>query len=835
MRVPVSWLRELVDIPSDADAQTIGDALVRMGLELEEIHLVGGATGPVVVGRVLSFEDEPQKNGKTIRWCTVDVGPDHGGERGIVCGASNFAVGDLVVVALPGAELPGGFAISARKTYGHVSDGMICSSRELGLGDDHDGIMILDPAAPIGADALEVLGARDEVLEFAVTPDRGYCFSMRGFAREAALAFGVAFHDPANVPGRDGVDEASAHEVAIEDATGADRITLRTLAGFDPAAPSPEWMQRRLTMSGMRPLSLAVDVTNYVMLETGQPLHAFDRAQLNGPIRVRRAVAGEKLTTLDGVDRVLVAEDLVIADDSGAIALAGTMGGASTEVTGTTTEIVLEAAHFDPVVVARQARRHKLPSEASRRFEREVDPALGAAASARAAALLAQFGQAHIVGSRQVDHHVATGAIAYPVERAGRTAGCEIPADVVIQSLTDVGCAIDMTDDGRLSITPPSWRPDLTDPADLDEEVIRLVGYDTVPSRLPRLPSGRGYTPQQRLRSSVSRALAEAGFTEALAYPFVGVHELDALGLPADDARRRAVRLANPMSDEQPDLRTTLLPGILANARRNVGRGAGDVALFEIGAVYRWPADRVAPSPDAVPRPSVAQRPSDAELASLEALLPDEHRRVAVVMAGHIERSGWWGTGREATWSDAIDAARLVADICSVELIVTADRHEPWHPGRCAALHIEVDGERVLVGHAGELHPKVLENVGLPARTVAAELNLDALVGAAASVVPAPSVSTYPVAKEDVAVVVRADVPVAAVEAALREGAGELLESIRLFDTYTGPQIGEGNRSLAFALRFRAPDRTLAVDEVSAARDAAVAAASDRLGATLRS
>jgi phenylalanyl-tRNA synthetase beta chain len=831
MRIPVSWLRELADIPSDTDAQLIGDALVRMGLELEEIHRVGGATGPVVVGRVLSFEDEPQKNGKTIRWCTVDVGPDHGGERGIVCGASNFSVGDLVVVALPGAELPGGFAISARKTYGHVSDGMICSTRELGLGDEHDGIMVLNSDAPLGADALDVLGARDEVLEFAVTPDRGYCLSMRGFAREAALAFDVAFHDPAQVPVREGVDETAAHPAAIDDITGADRIVLRTLAGFDPAAPSPDWMQRRLTMAGMRPISLAVDVTNYVMLETGQPLHAFDRATLSGPIRVRRAAAGETLQTLDGVQRTLNVEDLVIADDTGPIALAGTMGGAATEVTSATTEIVLEAAHFDGVVVARQVRRHKLPSEAARRFERGVDPELGPLASARAAALLVQLGHAHVVGSSEIDHRPSRATIGYDVERAGRTAGHDIPADTVIGSLTAVGCALDMADDGRLVVTPPSWRPDLTDPADLDEEVIRLVGYDIVPSLLPRLPSGRGYTSQQQLRSSVGRALAEAGFVEAPAYPFISAADLDALGVPADDGRRRTVRLANPISEEQPDLRSTLLPGLLATLRRNVGRGTADVALFEVGGVYRWPVGRVALSGADVPRPPVDRRPTDGERAALEGLLPDEHRRVAVAFAGDVERAGWWGSGRQGSWADAVQAARLIAQTCGVDLTIANDTHEPWHPGRCAALR--VDGE--LVGHAGELHPRVLEALGLPARTCALELNLDALTAQAAAVVPAPRVSTFPVAKEDVALVVDAAVPVAQVEAALRAGAGDLLEGIRLFDVYTGPQVGEGKRSLAFALRFRAPDRTLELDEVTAARDAAVAEATARTGALLRS
>lgn len=828
MRVPVSWLRDLVEIPVDLDAEAIGDALVRMGLEVEDVESVGGATGPVVLGRVLSFVDEAQKNGKTIRWCTVDVGPEHGGERGIVCGASNFAVGDVVIAALPGAVLPGGFAISARKTYGHVSDGMICSSRELGLGEDHDGIMVLDVQGPLGADALDVLGARDQVIDLALTPDRGYCFSMRGVGREAALALETSFQDPADVDLPTGADHAAAHQASIVDPTGADRIVLRTLEGFDPHAPSPDWMTRRLTMAGMRPISLAVDITNYVMLETGHPLHAFDRAKVSGAIQVRRASSGERLITLDGVERTLLPGDLVIADDTGAIGLAGTMGGASTEVDESTTSIVLEAAHFDPVVVARQARHHKLGSEASRRFERGVDHDLAPFASARAVALFVELGGAQLVGTCEVDLRSAQPVVTLPVDRPGRTAGLDLPRDVVVGHLRAVGCVVTGTD--VLTVLPPTWRPDLTDPADLDEEVIRLVGYDSVPSTLPRLPSGRGYTPAQRLRSSVARALAEAGYVEALAYPFIGEADLDALLIPTDDGRRRAVRLANPISEEQPDLRTTLLPGILGSLRRNTGRGTTDVALFEIGAVYQWPQGRVAPVADDVPRPPVDRRPTEAERAELTDLLPDEHRRVAVAFTGEHERSGWWGAGRPGSWADAVEAARVVADVCGVELVVSGDVHQPWHPGRCAALRV---GGR-LVGHAGELHPRVLESLGLPPRTSVMELDLDAMTATGAPVVGAPAVSTFPVAKEDVALVVDDGLPAASVEQALREGAGPLLESVRLFDVYVGPQVGEGKRSLAFALRFRAPDRTLELDEVSAARDAAVAQAHARTGATLR-
>ena len=357
MRVPVRWLREYVDLPSDLAPRALQARLIAAGLEVETVTEYD-VDGPLVVGRVLAYEDEPQKNGKTIRWCRVDVGPEHNdpdGARGIVCGALNFARDDLVVVALPGAVLPGGFAISARKTYGHVSDGMICSLRELGLGDDHTGILVLsdrdaDGAVP-GDDARPVLGLPDAVLEISVKPDRSYCLSMRGVAREASIAYATALRDPADLvlpePGDD------PHPVEIADPTGADRIVLRRLVDFDPLAASPLWLRARLYLAGMRPVSLAVDVTNYVMHELGQPLHAFDGTLLRGPIVVRRAKPGERLETLDHVTRELDEEDLLITDDRGPIALAGTMGGLETEIRDTSTEIVLEAAHFHPVPVAR--------------------------------------------------------------------------------------------------------------------------------------------------------------------------------------------------------------------------------------------------------------------------------------------------------------------------------------------------------------------------------------------------------------------------------------------------------------------------------------------------
>lgn len=823
MRAPLSWLREHADLPAGVTGRELAERLTMLGLEVETVEHPGAEIdGPLVVGRVLSFEDETHANGKTVRWVQVDVAEAQ--PRGVVCGARNFAVDDRVVVALPGATLPGGFAITARKTYGHVSDGMICSARELGTGDDHTGILVLHGDIAVGADAADALGLRDEVLDIAVTPDRSYALSIRGIAREVATAYDVAFHDPADVPMPTATGEAG-HPVQIADPTAADRIVLRTVTGLDPSASSPLWLQRRLVSCGMRPVSLAVDVTNYVMLELGQPLHAFDRGRLQGGIAVRRATQGEKLETLDHVTRDLDAEDVLIADDRGPIGLAGTMGGLETEIGEDSTDLVIEAAHFLPVPIARMARRHKLVSEASKRFERGIDAELGPVASARAVQLLCELGGATYVGVSEIDLPRPSHRIDLDAGRPARTAGLPITPDVARRSLEQVGCVVVDGADGRLLVTPPTWRPDLTDPADLDEEVIRLVGYDTVPSVLPAAPAGRGFTDLQRLRRRIGQALAHTGFVEAPSYPFIGETDLDALLLPDGDDRRNALRLANPLSDEEPLLRTTLLPGLLDALRRNLGRGNNDIGLFELSLVFR-------PGPDPLPvapRPPLDRRPTDEEIAGLDAALPAQPWRAAVVLSGQRELPGWWGQGRAASWADAVEAARVIARAARVELTVRADQHAPWHPGRCAALLVD---DRV-VGHAGELHPRVLASWGLPARTSAMELDLD-LLGFDPSPVPAPRISTFPVATQDVALVVDASVPAAEVESALRAGAGQLLESLRLFDVYRGGQVPAGHASLAYTLRFRAPDRTLTAEEVSAAREAAVAEAARRTGAVQR-
>ncbi|MBS1698859.1 MAG: phenylalanine--tRNA ligase subunit beta [Actinobacteria bacterium] len=844
MRVPLSWLREYVDVAEGATPDDVFAALVSVGFEEEE--LIGfGISGPVVVGQVLSFEEEPQSNGKTIRWCQVAVGPSAGsgtGEdvRGIVCGAHNFAVGDKVVVTLPGAVLPGPFPIAARKTYGHVSDGMIASARELGLGDEHNGILILAELgidAPVGADAIALLGLDDVAVDINVTPDRGYAFSIRGVAREYAHATGAAFRDPAErdfaelQPGS-GFTAVVDDRAPIRGAVGATEFVTRVVRGVDPSRPTPPWMIARLTLAGMRSLGVLIDITNYVMLELGNPVHGYDLDKLDGGIVVRRAAQGETMVTLDGQERTLSAEDLLITDGSGPIGLAGVMGGGTTEMSADTRSVLIEAATFDPVTIARTARRHKLPSEASKRFERGVDPLIPFAAARRVADLMVEF-----AGGTLTDEGGALFAevfiegVELPAGFVQGLIGVDYTDDEVTGALETIGAEVTAVDpstgaDAGWNVIPPSWRPDLTDKWTLAEEVARIHGLDRIPSVLPTPPSGRGLTELQQGRRRVANALAAAGLVETPSFPFTTQEQNDRHGSPSGE-RRPGVRLANPLDGQAPYLRRSLLPGLLQIAHRNIARGLVDLAIFETGVVF-LPEAGVVYGTDEVPPLGV--RPSDETLAALNASIPPQARHVAALFTGHVTPRQPGRTAEEYGLSEALDAVRVIADAAGVRIDVVQGARAALHPGRAGVL--QVDGAEV--GYVGELHPQVAAEADLPGRAVVLELDLDGLLARAGERVVAASLSTYPAATQDVSLVLDAAVPAAEVGAALAEGAGALLESVRLVDDYRGEGVPAGAKSLSFALRFRADDRTLTAAEASAAKLAGVAVAGERFGAQIR-
>lgn len=832
MRVPISWLREFVDAPSDISPAELHAALVRVGLEEEDFHDFG-LEGPIVVGEVLEFVDEPQSNGKTIRWCQVRVAKDD--VRGIVCGAHNFFVGDKVVVTLPGSVLPGPFPIAARKTYGHVSDGMIASARELGLGDEHDGILRLaelglDPE--VGENAIELLGLDDWAVEVNVTTDRGYALSIRGIAREYSHATGAKFTDPATltstVPASESGGPGAPVPVVLDDRLpirgqdGCRLFVTRVVRGVDPTRHTPAWMISRLKLAGIRSISLVVDISNYVMVELGQPLHCYDLDEVQGAITVRRASAGEKITTLDGQSRALDPQDLLITDEAGPIGVAGVMGGERTENTAATVNVLIEAANFDPVSIARSARRHRLPSEASRRFERGVDPAVAAAAATRALDLLVELaGGVADAGMWQVGEFAAPPAITLSPGFVNSIVGADFTEPEILGALVAIGCVVDEVA-GGLSVTPPTWRPDLKDQADLTEEVARIVGYDRIPAVLPTAPPGRGLTRAQRLRRSASNLLAANGLTEVLAYPFVSEAQLTMFSEPAP-----AVELANPLDGTAPYLRTSLIPGLVATAQRNLSRGLTDLAIFELGAVYR---PHTAITTLSTELPFGAEKPSDAALAALDASLPEQPTLLTALFTGDVIQRQPGLAAQRAGLADALTAARQVATALGAIVSVRAAEHEGLHPGRTAAIFL--DDEQV--GIAGELLPALAHELDLPKRVAVVELNLGRMIELAPREVSPGLIATFPAATQDLSLVVVESVAADDIRAAVEAGAGSLLEHVALVDDYRGPGVEAGTKSLTFALRFRAPDRTLTAAEATQAKLAGVASAAEKWGAVLR-
>ncbi len=816
MRAPLSWIKEFVDIPTTITAEEISDGLIRVGFEVEEIiHQGADLTGPLVFAQVLSIEELTEFK-KPVRYVGLDCG--EGSTRFVICGATNFAVGDLIVAALPGAVLPGDFAIAARETYGKTSNGMICSARELGLGDDHSGIMTFaQGSVTIGEDAIAGLMINDVIFDVSVNPDRGYALSMRGIAREVAASLGLSYTDPVDsLRGLTFAETGKGVSAKIADPSTASVFYLRTLTNFDPTATTPLWMRRRIEKMGMRSISLVVDVTNYVMLELGQPLHAFDKSKIKGGLTIKRAGRAQPFTTLDGQVRQLHPDDLMVCDDEQPLALAGTMGGASSEISETTTEIALEAVRFDPVCIAKNSRRHKLSSEASRRLERSVDPSLAEFASARFVQLLTENSSAQHVATVFDGKPRYAPLLMLDPSFISRILGIEIAPAKIAELLRVVGCDVD---EKTFEVDPPSWRWDLLTPADLAEEVARMIGYDKIPSILPPRPLHASLTPTQKRRRAVATLLAARGLAEVQTFPFTNQETIDFMGFVGERASTYAI--ANPMSEEFPLMRVHLVPGLIEVAARNISRGAKDFAIFEMGSIFRSSQKLV----EGI-FPEIGSRPSADVIKEIYASVPPQGFHVAGLLVGKVENEDWQGSSRSYGWQDAIAAASDILDLCHLPWTIARSQFAPWHPGRCAELI--VDGKAV--AHAGELHPRIIAKYGLPPRSAAFAVALSALPESPR--VRPTTVGTMPAALQDVALIVDEKIAAADVESALRQGAGPLLESITLFDRYD--KIGDGKVSLAFALVFRAPDRTLTGAEITELREAAVAQASQATGATLR-
>jgi phenylalanyl-tRNA synthetase beta chain len=793
MKISLNWLAEFVDFPT-RDPAVIKDALYSLGHEVEGVEELAADWTGVSIAEVLTVAAHPDAD--KVRLCTVSTGGD---PIEVVCGAWNFDAGARVAFAHPGAVLPGGFEIGSRNIRGVMSHGMICSEKELGLGEDHEGILVLEADAPIGEDFAAWVSRPDVVFELSITPNRPDAMSVLGIARDLAAHFGLALRTPEapldTSPGKPRID------VRIDDSTGCFRFVTREMQGVQ-IGPSPFWMRHRLRVSGMRPISNVVDVTNYVMLELGHPLHAFDVERIAGTtLTIRRAERGETLVTLDDVERELTTEDLVICDDAGPTSLAGTMGGARSEVLDTSTDILLEAASWDPPTVMWMSRRHGLRSEASSRFERGVDRELPAIALERAASLLQ-----HVAGGVVLE--TPGDAVSVPFHRTvlelaaaevERILGPGFDRDRVAALLESIGLEVEGSD--PLTVTVPGYRPDIERPVDLLEEVARLHGYDQFEATVPT-GRGGGWSVEQRRARTLRHTLVGLGLSQATHLSFIGSDDLDALGYGVDHEARRVVIVKNPLREEEAILRTTLLPGLLRSARYNLSHGVDSIALFETGKVF-------------------FNRPD-----SNDVRIPDQPERLGFVIVGHHGTSGIESPGRPVDVYTATAVWRALARALGIDIELRADSPAGLHPGRAAA--VMVDGESI--GLVGELHPAAAEHYELPGRVAVGEIDLAPVLRGR----PAPALvtpSTYPPVEFDLAFACQRSLEAAALVTATRGAGEDLVASAEVFDEYVG--LSDGRKSLAIRYVLRAPDHTLTNEEVAPVRQAMIDAAS-ALGAELR-
>jgi phenylalanyl-tRNA synthetase beta chain len=793
MRISLHWLEEFV--PLDVPVEKLVELLDMSGTKVEAVHPPQDVGG-VVVAEVTGIEDHPDADNLVL----VDVRTDASEER-VVCGARNFAVGDRVPLAQVGARL-GEMAVSERKIRGQVSRGMLCSGFELGISKDHSGILVLAADAELGSDVRELLGLDDTVLELELTPNRPDCMSMIGIAREVAALLGNELKLPANdLVASSGV--ASDVVVDIEDANGCPRYLARFISDVK-MGPSPTWMVRRLLAGGVRPISNVVDATNYVMLEVGHSLHAFDARQIhNHRIVVRRARDGERLATLDGIERRLSREDLVIADKKRALAIAGIMGGEDSEVVEDTTDVILECAYFDPGSIALTSRRHLLRTEASARFERGADPEAVPVAAARCAQLMAELAGGRVAEavSDEYPRPVSPPSIELRPARTTQVLGLELSPSVQTNHLRSIGLEVTEAD-GRLQVRVPTFRPDLQREIDLIEEVARLAGYERLPSTIPPGIAG-GLSEEQRADLGIRRALSSFGLHEAWTLAFSSSYELDALGLPDEHPTRRMVQVENPMSEAETSMRTTLLPGLLRSVARNLAHGQESVALFEMARVFE---------------PSSEQLPTEAAV-------------LAAAFCGVRQQQGWNVSPRE--W-DFFAVKGVVEAMCSGMRLPRPTfepiQGMPFHPTRGA--RVSLDG--AVLGVLGELHPDVCERFDVAEGTLTFEFALAPLFAALPRRVEMEDLSRFPPIYLDIAIIVDTDVTARRAEEVLTAAGSPELASARLFDLYAGEQVPEGSKSLAFALELRRPDRTLTDEEANVVRDRIVAALSSELGAQLR-
>jgi phenylalanyl-tRNA synthetase beta chain len=823
MRVPVSWLREYVAF--DGSVEELAELLSMSGSEVENIEWMGAPRDSenlarFVVGRVLTRQKHP--NADKLSLCTVDVRESNGGVRQIVCGADNFQAGDTVAVSLTGAVLQGGLKLRKAAIRGVESDGMMMSEKELGYEEDSAGIVILPSDWTVGAPLAQYLPVAEAVLEIEVTPNRPDCFSVYGIAREVAAAAGLPLAaPPVTEPPTGGAPAEADIAVEVIDADLCPRYAARVIRGLH-IAESPPWLKARLTHAGMRPISNVVDVTNYVMLAVGQPLHAFDRANIEGGrLIVRRAEQGERIVTLDEVERTLDSGDLVIADVRRPLVIAGVFGAVDAEVSHQTVDVVLEAANFNGPNILRTEHRTGIRSEASNRFEKGLDPQLAPWGLAMAARLFHELcGGTVAPGTIDVRGELPVPPrLCLRPQRCDSLLGLPVPAAEQAAILRRLECTVE-EGGGELFVTPPSFRSDLEREVDLIEEVGRITGLGLVPETLPaRRGAVGGLTVEQKLRRAAYDALAGCGLDEIATYTFISRESLASLGLADDDVRSRPLALANPMSAEQAVMRTTLLPGLLGALHENLTRQKRALQLFEGGHIYLE-------DDQTVPAPAHAA-------GGVPVSLPHEPEMVGLALLGPLHPENWTGLGRPTDYyalKGVVERLLAAVGVAGAEFVPA---QEPFlHPGKSATL---LFGERP-AGWLGLLRPDVAARFGVEEGEVyAAELSLEEIFRHTVPVPLFTDLLTFPPASQDLSVVVDVDVPAADVLALVRRAGGKLLHEVYLFDVYEGDQVPPGKRSLALRLTMRSPERTLTDKDIGTVRQRVLSALDKEYGATLRS
>lgn len=803
MLVSLSWLKSYVDIPWDA--HELAQRLTRIGAKVEAVHTLEHDYSRVVVGRITSAHPHPEASSLTV--CAVDLG-DRTAQS--VTGAPNARPGLTVAAALPGASLPGleGMVAEAQ-VRGVRSEVVLCSERELGISNDHSGLMELPGDLAPGEPLTSALGLDDAVLEIEVYPNRPDHLSVYGIAREVAAITGGELRPPETAVAEAIEPARGAAAVEVLDPDLCPRYIARIVRGVT-IGPSPAWLAQRLRAAGMRPINNVVDVTNYVMLELGQPLHAFDYQRISGRrIIVRRAKAGEAITTLDGEERALDPGMLLICDAERPVAIAGVMGGEESEVTAGTTDILLEAASFDPVSIRKTAKRLGLRTEASHRFERGVDPHLAAVAADRAARLIAELAGGQVLaGSIDVAAELpAPRRLALRVARVNGMLGTELLPAEIERILRGLGFEVAPGEDaGTMSVVVPTYRRDVEGEADLIEEVARMYGYDAIK---PTLPLGAGVQGKQSwplpLVERVRSLLAEHGLYESITYSFVSPRGLDRLRIPAEHPWRKTIALANPLSEEQSVMRASLIPSLVEAVALNTRRQVTDVRLFETGKVY---IPRALPLDD----------------------LPEERWTLAIALAGQALTHVWGSPSRPVDFFDLKGIVETVLETLGAPGEFVRAEHPALHPGRTAKLVVGGND----VGWLGELHPEAAQAYDLKERVYVAEIDLELVFAAAGPTVRYVPLPRYPAVQRDLALLVPKAVDAASVESIIRREAGPYLREVGLFDVYEGKQVPEGYRSLAYSMTYRSDDRTLTDEEIAEAQGRIETALARELGVTVR-